>query len=40
MKDENGNLSIYTSFTQEQLENHPEFTMQAYEENPDSVLLR
>ena len=40
MADENGNLHIRTSFTQEQLEAQAAYDEKAFEENPDDVLLR
>ncbi|MBD8892857.1 PRC-barrel domain-containing protein [Roseibium litorale] len=39
-KDTSGEMHIYTSATKSSLENKPEFTEQAYEANPDSVLVQ
>lgn len=40
MKDEDGDMYIYTPFTQEQLENHPGYSEKAYKENRDAILVR
>ncbi|MGE0845806.1 MAG: PRC-barrel domain-containing protein [Flavobacteriaceae bacterium] len=40
MSDENGNLAVFTGFTQEQLDSQMAFTEDAYKKDPNSVLLR
>lgn len=39
-QDQNGWLTVHTSFSKQQLESQPAFDPQAYESDPDSVILR
>lgn len=39
MKDDAGDLHIYTNFTQEQLEAYPAYSEEAYRKNPTAVLV-
>lgn len=39
MQDANGNMSIYTPYTEEQLKNQPKYSEQAYKDNRDLVLV-
>ncbi|PWW02026.1 PRC-barrel domain protein [Hoeflea marina] len=39
MADANGDVTVFTPFTEEQLKNQPEYSEEAYKSNPDSVIL-
>lgn len=38
--DANGNISVHTTFTEEQLNNQPTYSEDAYMENPDMILVQ
>lgn len=39
MADANGEVTVFTPFTEEQLKNQPEYSEDAYKSNPDSVIM-
>ncbi|GAB5505826.1 MAG: hypothetical protein Rhirs2KO_09890 [Rhizobiaceae bacterium] len=40
LRDDGGSLYVYTNFTEEQLENQPAYTEEAYEANEEGIVLR
>ena len=39
MADANGELTVFTPFTEDQLKNQQEYSEETYKSNPDSVIL-